>query len=956
MQRHLSKPAVFFKVMGLSLALAIGTTRAEDTKGQAFYREAIEAVENKDWKKASAAFDKWLALKIEEYGAQAKETGAANQQIGNVYEKAGQHVRAIEAFQRAVTLFTVDPGPHSKELGLVLVELADACNALGESGQAIVSLRRALNVFESNPGPESPEIATCLNKLSLLLLYRDAFFEAEPLMLRALEIREKLYGRQPNADLAASLGNLGLLYFRLGAYDEAEEPLNRALQILNSLAASRPEYLLGASNVRRTLASLYSAQAKFSEAQSLLQRVIDDTSKAFGQNSEEVADAMATLAGIQLQGKQFQDAERWFRKALEIESRKLPMGHEKILRIQNSLAICAQYQGKYDKAREILEQTMPLCLEKLGKDHPLTIAVTHNLGMTLVTLGEKNRAREHTQEFLRLLWDDLENVLAYFPENRRLEFMHNMGFSPYDLAATLGDGPLTAEAVLTFKAAVLESVARDRRRALLARDSDNAKLVEAISELRQQFLEAQLAGDIHRTKDLAGMIEEKEKELSSSLREDATYRPLEQISWQDVTSRLPADAVLLEFVFYNKHLGGAGWWRAWCGAVALTRGREPVFRELGPSHDILKSINSYLHAATGNSEGDLDLLNARTESACRDLFDKLIAPFADVLPPDGGQLFVCPDGQLSFVSFATLLDQKNNFLGSRFQISNVDSGRVFLERSETRKMQTRITLLGNPDFDNSVSGPNIANPTERARGLNENELRTEVNRGLFSLGAVHFDPLPGTAEEIEAIETLFRQNGWETQLLQGSEATEAKLRTVVPESSIVHLATHGYFVGEFNVGSQVHISNPMFCGWLALARANATLRAWREGKVPPPANDGILMAAEITTLDLSAADLVVFSACDTAKGEARNGEGVLGLSRGVALAGAKNLLLTTWEIRDKYTAEFMKQFYTAILAGYSPAAALNKVQANELTKLRQQNGTFLAVDQAGPFLIIALKK
>src|SRR4029077_7563323 len=125
----------------------------------------------------------------------------------------------------------------------------------------------------------------CLNKLSLLLLYRDAFQEAEPLMQRALKIREKLYGEQRHPDLAASLGNLGLLYFRLGAYEEAEEPLRRALEILDGLAAQDKAYLLGASNVRRTLGSLYAKQGKFSDAQGLLQRVVDDTKKGFGKNS-----------------------------------------------------------------------------------------------------------------------------------------------------------------------------------------------------------------------------------------------------------------------------------------------------------------------------------------------------------------------------------------------------------------------------------------------------------------------------------------------------------------------------------------------------------------------------------------------------------------------------------------------------------------------------------------------
>jgi CHAT domain-containing protein/Tfp pilus assembly protein PilF len=971
----------------IAVVWSLGTIRAEDFKDQSLYREVARTVKNKEWDRASAALDRWLAWRREHYGAQSKETGAAYQYGGQVYSMAGQTDKAIEAFRQALAIFRVQPGPRSKEVGLLLAAIAEAQQAQGQGGEAIASFRQALDIFEIDPGPETPVTATCLNKLSLLLLYRDAFHEAEPLMRRALKIREKLYGEQSHPDLAASLGNLGLLYFRLGAFEEAEEPLRHALEILNGLAAKDAAYVLGASNVRRTLASLYASQGKFNEAEGLLQRAIDDSRKRFGTDSLEAAETMAALGGVELDGKRFKEAEGWFSRALEIQSRKLPASHYEVLRTRNSLAICFQYQGNYAKARQTLEGISAVCLENLGTDHPLTIAVTHNLGMSLVTLDEKTRAREHAREFLNLLSDNLESVLAYFPEKRRLGFVQNMGFSPYDLAATLGDGPLTANAVLTFKAAVLESVARDRRRALLSSGSDNSRLVEQMNELRQQFLEAQLAGKPQRTREIAAALEEKEKELSRRLREDGTYRRLQQVDWKDVASRLPVGAVLLEFFFYKKHLGGKGGWRAWCGAVALAREREPVFRELGPSDEILRSIDSYLDIAAGESSRisfnanfnaltnpssaasheepnrritEMDnaaALNARIDGACRDLFNRLLAPFVDVMPRDGAQLFVCPDGRLGFVSFATLLDHSDKFIGSRFQVCYVDSGRVFLERSQPQKGQLHtIVLLGDPDFESSDNGPGARTaPQIASNGVGEQEPRMEVSRGFSSLTAVRFNPFPGTAKEVEAVEAVFRQKGWQTRLLRGGQATEVELRAVVPGATIVHLATHGYFMREFNVGSEARISNPMFRGWLALAGANATLRRWERGEVASPANDGILMAAEATGLDLSAAELIVLSACDTVKGEARNGEGILGLHRGVALAGAKNLLLSTWQIEDLFTVEFMKLLYAAILAGDSPAEALHKVQASELTKLREQEGTFVAVHLAGPFVLTSLK-
>jgi CHAT domain-containing protein/tetratricopeptide (TPR) repeat protein len=958
-------------------AWSLGTVHAEACKNQALHRQTVKVAEKGERDRASAAVNSCLAQVTELHSAQSEKEAAAQRHLGEVYLRAGHYEKAIEAFRQALAIFSVDPGPSSEEVGTLYAAIADAQQAEGQRGEAITSFRQALKILEVNPGPEAAATATCLNKLSLLLLYRGALAEAESLMQRALRIRQKLYPGQAHPDVAASLGNLGLLYFQMGAYEEAKEPLNRALDILDELAGKDAAYLLGASNVRRTLAALHAAQGQFGEAETLLQRVVADTSKQFGKDSCEAAKAMAALAGVQLDEKRFKEAEGSFTEASRILSRHLPASYEDLLRTQNSLAICFQYQGNYAKARQMLEGIMEACGDELGKDHPLTIAVTHNFGMTLVTLGETTRAREHTRAFLNFLGDNFEAVLAHFPENRRLSYARNMGFSPYDLAATLGDGPLTADAVLTFKGAVLESVARDRRRALLARGSENAKLIEQIDELRQQFLEAQLAGDTHRSKSLSVILEEKEKELSSSLGEDGTYRPLQQVSWTDVAQRLPVGATLLEFFFYKKHLGGNGGWEDWCGAVALTRECDPVFRELGPSGAILKSIRNYLDVAKGDSFEMADeasetavslgaafdtgamirmLHNAVTETACRDLFDRLMLPFAEAMPRDGAQLFICPDGRLNFVSFATLLDHHNHFLGSSFQVTYVDSGRVFLERSAPQEAPSHtITLLGGPNFDRPESDTNAPAIARAAtQSVNEGELHEEVTRGFAGLPAC-FRSLPGSIEEVEAIGALFCQKGWQTRLLRDSAATEAELRAAAPGSGIIHLATHGCFMGEFNTKPQARISDPMFRGWLALAGANATLRTWKKGEVPPPANDGILMAAEVTGLDLSAAELVTFSACETARGEPCNGEGILGLRRGVALAGAKNLLLTCWEVQDRYTVNFMKQLYASMLGGSSPAEALHKIQAGELTRLQKQHETFLAVHLAGPFLITSLK-
>jgi CHAT domain-containing protein len=124
---------------------------------------------------------------------------------------------------------------------------------------------------------------------------------------------------------------------------------------------------------------------------------------------------------------------------------------------------------------------------------------------------------------------------------------------------------------------------------------------------------------------------------------------------------------------------------------------------------------------------------------------------------------------------------------------------------------------------------------------------------------------------------------------------------------IVHFATHSVLDNE----------HPELSG-IVLSRFD------RSGR---PQN-GFLRLYEIYNLRLGA-DLVVLSACQTARGGEINGEGLIGLTRGFLYAGAPRVVASLWEVEDRATAEFMKRFYTEMLQrGARPAAALRAAQAD----------------------------
>jgi CHAT domain-containing protein len=119
------------------------------------------------------------------------------------------------------------------------------------------------------------------------------------------------------------------------------------------------------------------------------------------------------------------------------------------------------------------------------------------------------------------------------------------------------------------------------------------------------------------------------------------------------------------------------------------------------------------------------------------------------------------------------------------------------------------------------------------------------------------------------------------------------------------------------------LENPLLRSFLALAGANT----WLRGEAPPEeAEDGMLNAEDVVSMDLTGTELVVLSACETGLGRVRVGEGVFGLRRAFVLAGAKTLVMSLWKVPDEETRRLMETFYRALLDGRSRADALRQAQ------------------------------
>ncbi|HYM00344.1 MAG TPA: CHAT domain-containing tetratricopeptide repeat protein, partial [Blastocatellia bacterium] len=809
--------------------------------------------------------------------------------IGDVYGWKEDYETALSYDERALKLFQEE----GDQEGIMLASLASGTYSsfLGDHTAASRLWGEALRIARQIG--EKAHLVSCLKAVAGEESRLGRFRQALTYYKEAVEISRKLGDEAGITDISNDIGGV------YSAEGNRAEALRRFLEALK-LHSERNDKV-GMVNPLREIASVYEADGDYATAEDYAQRCL----KIAVEISDPGDEAFSYIQLGEIQEKKGASAPAldYANKALSMfeRSKDLEGTTSALLLIGD---VYSSHQHNYVRAAEAYSRAVSIGRGSNSLD-TVWRALT-GAGKAYRMLGQNDKAGKSFTEAIGVI-EEMRQGAAGGPRQER-RFLTDK-IAPYEEMVSLlvHDGQQNQALELAERAKartlldVLESGKVDVEKAMTADErGQEQKLKSHLNSVNIQMVSARAsknAGD----QLLAGLQKELDKARQDfDVFEDglyvahpdlgirrAAFKPVSAEQFGGLISG--SDSALLEYVLQGEETF----------LFVLTKPDSAratadlkVFRISVDGNELSKMVARFRQLLAARSIGYRELASQ--------LYELLIRPAASDLQGKKN-IIIVPDETLWELPFQALQSRKGRFLIEDCAVSNAPSLTALREMSRSRKtggLPTKTLIaMGNPKIGNEE----LTSVKEQFRGAD-------------------LSPLPDAERQVESLARMYGPGNSEVYV--GAEATEATFKKEVGKYRIIDLATHAI----------VNDANPMY-SQIVLARGNDD-------------EDGLLEAWEIMNLDLHA-DLVVLSACDTGLGELRTGEGVIGLSWALFVAGCPTTVVSQWKVESSSTTELVVEFHKRMLGGQSKAEALRGAELSLLKKPKYRNPFYWA-----PFVIV----
>ncbi len=913
-----------------------------------------------DHERARALFERALAIREHAFGPDSPAVVATLNDLGLERYNLGDYEAAQSLMERALQIVERKRAPEDDELVSRMWRLANVYYSEGDYERARPLYERCLEIKARLHGSTSINYAGALGGLVLLDEAQGDLAAALASSDLALSILDSAHTAPPPT-LASALLNRANILRETGDLRSARPLYDRAITLLD-----RPEFPAQRNMLSGALtnqASLLYELGDTTGSARLTDRALARDREAWGDESINVGFDLQLKAIMARDRHRDALADTLFTRALDILHRTVGPENPDVADVLDNQADLFRRTGRFDSARAAYEEALAIRQKTLGPDSPATIETQIGLATLEIAQGNRQTAIAQASHAEAASRDQFRATTRVMPQRLALEYAAVRG-SAIDVLLSAVDSTSTSEArrsaldaIVRSRALVLDEMVA-RNRALLAAansatDTTLAAYRSAASRYAHAVVQGPGSGSVEqyrsRLERLRAELENKQTQLAARSVELRNGVELHDIGIKQVVAALPPASTLLGYFAYHAVSIGTG-----------ERGPLHYFAYVvGPQSDSV-AVHDLGAAATVDSliavwneaSGPLGAQNPHWRLE-RDyllpgkaLRRRIWDPVAPLLR--GAKLvLIVPDGRLNLVSFAALpLDTGAYELESGPAIQYLSAERDVASRGPGRSAGSGLLALGGVEFDQLPDSSAVATPAlapesavSRLSYAQPMELRGG-SAGCSLLAGVHFSRLPATLKEVRDVEETWRglmsraaaAGGSTAQLLSapslelsGALATEREFKEHAAGQAVLHLATHGFFIGnrcatragggERGVGGlgpavalgarpAVVDATDGLAG-LALAGANTRDRSASRD------DDGILTADEIGCLDLSACQWAVLSACESGVGDLRNGEGILGLRRAFQVSGARTLITSLCAVDDLATQQWMHVLYDA---------------------------------------------
>ena len=834
----------------------------------------------------------------------------------------------VNAAQSLVSLYDLDQQPDSADLLLRRIAKWDFVQAdsylafqyqfyraktyrkLQEYQKAETTLHKLISELKQYDSPEMVELyVKSLQEQGILFLETGAYSLAEKKLLLAYELVTPDRNRE---NLLTELSNnLAQVYDRLNIYDKA------LLYYEESLGRCRRSYAhnsLPCVTLQNNIAGVHLKKDDLSHAIAGYEKVVVEFEKLLSPSDPLYITALNNLATACRKDGQLKQAKEYLEKAGKLLKRSDAGQGDLAATVFNNIAVLNTAEGDYKAAAQRYKNAYEIKRAIYGDNSILLIDLINNLAVTHWALNQPAEAIPLFKKSMVLANRQITYVFPNLNENEQVQFYQKLKedferFNTMAIQWAHKDGALLAQ--MFQNRTIIKSLqffTHQRRKNHIGLKKDPAldDLVSRVKDCRDRLghlyqLPLETLEDGTRVTALEKEIDALEKKISLQSSE-ALYEGLmaEEVHWKSLVSKLQPHEAIVEMVRFRKYDRQVSGKREFFGfadsvyyaALILTsETRDNPDLVIYKDGNNLESrfYNYYKNAMKYNLEDSLS-------------YQFFWAPLEKCLEGKT-KIYFSADGVFHRLNVNTLREpQGKKFLLEKYDIIYLLNPIQVLEnKMPIHRGKRDAVLMGDPVFDVDLN-----TPRERSAEFN------------------HFGGLPGTQEELRAIDQLLRGHAWKTSLYLKGAATESNLKAV-KSPAVLHLASHGFFSSDIVSLNREAKKEFLFHSGIVLTGANKSISTSSTAFD----NDGIVTAFEVMNLDLTHTQLVVLSACETGLGRVENGEGVFGLQRSFMQAGARNVLISLWKVDDEATRDLMIRFYRYLASGNSMHDSLKRAQYDQ---------------------------